>query len=305
MTPSRIFVTGASGYLGSAIASRLARAGHEVYGLTRRKRAAEGLARLGLKPVIGDLSSPASFVGVLKNCDAVVHAAVDSKAWAARDQAALEVFRAAAQDGRVRRLLYTSGVWVHGDTGGKIVDESATLDPAELVRWRVTHEEVALDLADDEVAVVVFRPAIVYGESRGIIGGLFEEARAKRTVTIPGDGAQHWELVHRDDLAEAYHLALEYARGGERYILTDEAHLSAAAIGAAIARVTGARLEHLDRTAVVKELGAYGQALLLSQQVTAARARRELGWVPRHTSLVGGIEPLYAEWQAGQRATVG
>ena len=305
MTAKRIFITGATGYVGGAIAARLARAGHEVHGLTRRKRAAEALARAGLKPVIGDLSSPASFVGVLKNCDAVVHAAVDSKAWAARDQAALEIFRAAAQDGRVRHLLYTSGVWVHGDTGGQVADETTALEPAELVRWRVTHEEVALDLADDEVAVVVFRPAIVYGESRGIIGGLFEEARTKRTVTIPGDGAQHWELVHRDDVAEAYHLALEYARGGERYLLTDEAHATATEIGAAIARATGARLQHRDREAVVKELGAYGEALLLSQQVTAARARRELGWVPRHPSFTGGIEALHAEWQAGQRTTVG
>ena len=216
MTPKRIFVTGASGYLGSAIAARMARGGHEVYGLTRRKRSAEALERMGVKPVVGDLSKRATFVGVLKNCDAIVHAASDPRAWAERDQAALEAFRAAAQDGRVRRLLYTSGVWVHGDTAGKVVDETAVLDPAELVRWRVTHEEVALDLADDEVAVVVFRPAILYGESRGIIGGLFDEARAKRTVTLPGDGAQHWELVHRDDVAEAYHLALEYARGGER-----------------------------------------------------------------------------------------
>ncbi len=304
MTQKRMFVTGASGYLGGAVAARMARAGHEVHGLTRHARSVEALERAGIKPVVGDLAEPETFMGVLKNCDAVVHAAVDTRAWAERDQAALEAFRAAAQDGRVRHLLYTSGVWVHGDSAGKVVDETAALEPAEMVRWRVTHEEIALDLADDEVTVVVFRPAILYGESRGIIGGLFEEARAKRTVTLPGDGSQHWEVVHRDDVAEAYHLALEYARGGERYLLTDEAHLTAGEIGAAIARVTGASLEHQDRAAVVAALGGYGEALLMSQQVTAARARRELGWVPRHTSLVGGAEGIYAEWQSGQRAPV-
>ena len=305
MTPKRIFITGASGYLGSAVAARMARAGHEVYGLTRRKKSAEAIEHMGVKPVIGDLSKPATFVGALKNCDAIVHAASDPRAWAERDQAALEAFRAAAQDGRVRRLLYTSGVWVHGDTGGQIADETTALEPAELVRWRVSHEEVALDMADDEVVVVVFRPAILYGESRGIIGGLFEEARAKRTVTVPGDGTQHWELVHRDDVAEAYHLAFEYARGGERYILTDEAHLTAGEVGAAIARVTGASLKHRDREAVVKALGKYGEVLLLSQQVTAARARRELGWVPRHASFAAEAEKLYGEWQSAQRTAVG
>lgn len=300
----RIFVTGASGYLGSAVAARMARDGNEVYGLTRRQESAAALERIGVKPVIGDLSRPASFVGVLKNCDAVVHAASDPKAWAERDQRSLEAIRAAARDGRVRRLLYTSGVWVHGDTAGQVVDEAAALHPAELVRWRVAHEEVALDLADDEVAVVVFRPAILYGESRGIIGGLFNEARTKRTVTLPGDGTQHWELVHRDDVAEAYRLALEYARGGERYILTDEAHLTAGDIGDAIARVTGSSAKRWEAAAVLKELGKYGEALLMSQKATAARARRELGWVPRHTSFVGEVEGLYAEWQSGRPAKV-
>ena len=300
----RIFVTGASGYLGSGIAARMVRAGHEVVGLTRRQEGGEALERLGVKPVIGDLAEPETFVGALKNCDAVVHAASDSAASAERDQAALEAFRAAAQDGRVRRLLYTSGMWVYGPTAGRIVDETTALAPAELVRWRVAHEEIALDLTDDEVTVIVFRPAIVYGESRGIIGGLFAEARAKHTVTIPGDGRQHWELVHRDDVAEAYHLALEHARGGERYILVDEAHLAAGDIGEAVARVTGATAKRWDARAVVKKLGPYGEALLMSQKATAARARRELGWVPRHTSFVNEAEAVYGEWQAGQRTAV-
>ena len=300
----RIFVTGASGYLGSAVVARMSRDGHEVHGLTRQQKSAAALERMGAKPVVGDLSRPASFMGVLKNCDAIVHAASDPTAWAERDQRALEAFRAAARDGRVRRLLYTSGIWVHGGTAGQIVDETAALHPAELVRWRVAHEEVALDLADDEVAVVVFRPAILYGESRGIIGGLFEEGREKHIVTVPGDGAQHWEMVHRDDVAEAYRLALEYARGGERYLLTDEAHLTAGEIGEAIARVTGATAKRWEAAAVVKELGKYGEALLLSQKATAGRARRELGWVPRHTSFVGEIEGLYGEWQSGRPAKV-
>ncbi|HEY6867574.1 MAG TPA: NAD-dependent epimerase/dehydratase family protein [Candidatus Eisenbacteria bacterium] len=301
----RVFITGATGYIGSAVAARLARAGHEIVGLTRREANAAILERAGIRPIVGDLAKPATFIGALKNCDAVVHAATDPRAWAENDQKALEAFRAAAQDGRVRRLLYTSGIWVHGDTGGRVVDETTPLEPAELVRWRVAHEEIALDMADDEVEVVVLRPAVVYGESRGIIGGLFAEAREKRTVTVPGDGTQHWELIHRDDVAEAYRLALEYAHGGERYLLTDEAHHTAGEVGEAIARATGAAVKRWDAAAVVRDLGRYGEALLLSQQATAAKARRELGWVPGHTSFVAGVEGLYAEWQSGRPAKVG
>jgi len=300
----RIFVTGASGYLGGAIAARLARGGAEVHGLTRSPKGATALERAGIRPVVGDLADADSFLGALKNCDAAVHAAVDNNAWAERDQQALEAFRAAAQDGRLRRLLYTSGVWVLGDTGGAVADETTSLDPAELVRWRVAHEEVALDLVDDEVAVIVLRPALVYGEHRGILSGLFAEARAQQIVTIPGDGTQHWALVHRDDVAEAYRLALEHGKGGDRYLLADDSRHTVREIGEAVARVTGATLKRKPAATVRKELGAYGKALLLDQQVSAGKARRELGWVARHASFVGESEAVYGEWQAGQKTAV-
>ena len=83
----RIFVTGASGYLGGAIAARLAR-GAEVHGLTRSPKGATALERAGIRPVVGDLADCDSFLGALKNCDVAVHAAVDNHAWAERDQQA-------------------------------------------------------------------------------------------------------------------------------------------------------------------------------------------------------------------------
>src|SRR5258705_13990204 len=112
---SRVFITGASGYLGSAIAARLARAGHEVFGLTRGTHDGERLAKAGVTPVVGDLTKPETFVAVLKNCDAAVHAAIaHGSSPAALDNLALEALADAAEDGRLRRLLYTSGLWVHG-----------------------------------------------------------------------------------------------------------------------------------------------------------------------------------------------
>jgi nucleoside-diphosphate-sugar epimerase len=204
----------------------------------------------------------------------------------------------------VRRLLYTSGMWVYGDTGGEVASEQTPLNPLELVKWRGVHEDVALDLADDEVEVVVFRPPIVYGETRGIIGGLFAEARDRHTVTVPGDGAQHWGLVHRDDVAEAYRLGLEYANGGERYNIGDESHHTVREIAEAIARATGATLQFLAAEEVRKRMGAFGEALLTSQKATSAKARRDLGWVPGHTSFVNEVDALFREWQGQQTPVV-
>ncbi|HSG01872.1 MAG TPA: NAD-dependent epimerase/dehydratase family protein, partial [Vicinamibacterales bacterium] len=218
----RVFLTGATGYLGSAIGARLVRGGREVIGLTRSEDRVPWLESLGMTVVVGSLDQPDAWIGRLKNADAVVHAALDPQDPAAADQRLLEAVRAAMTDGRVKRLLYTSGVWVHGASGERVIDESTPLEPLAASRWRAAHEEVALDYAENGLETVILRPGIVYGESRGILGALWREARDLHTVTYPGDGRQHWPLVHRDDVAEACLLALEHARPGSRFLLVDE-----------------------------------------------------------------------------------
>lgn len=301
---NRIFVTGATGYLGGAVAARLQRSGRTVYGLTRDSKRAEALAAAGITPVVGSLEQPASWIATLKNCDAAVHAAIDPHATAGADQAALESFRVAALDGRLRRLIYTSALWVNGDTAGHMVDETTPLDPLEYSRWRAAHEEVALDLIEQEVEVVIFRPGILYGESRGIIGAMFAEARDHGTVTFPGDGSQRWSMVHRDDVADAYALGLEHSKGDERYLLVDGAVQSAREVAEAIASATGATARSWNAAEVVAELGAYGSALLATTGATAAKARRELGWVPRHPSFTLAAKALFGEWEASAGAPV-
>ncbi len=300
----KIFVTGVTGYLGSAIAARAAREGHQVFGLTQDADRATALEARGIHAVVGELARHETYLGSLKNCDDVIHVALDGDDAAASDQAFLAAVRDASQDGRVRRLLYTSGCWVMGDTHGEIADESWPLDPLEVSRWRAAHEEVALDLADHDCSVVIFRPAIVYGESRGILGALFDEARDHQVVTWAGDGAQHWPLVHRDDVADAYALALERARGGERFILADGSEHTAREVAEALAPATGASARGADAVELVRSLGNYGVALLADQRLSADRARRELGWTPRHVSFVAEAADLHREWQASQDTSV-
>jgi len=299
----RVFVTGATGYVGNPVAARLAQNGFEVHGLTRYKERAEALRARGIQPVIGDLERPESLIADLKNCDAVVHAAFSAGADAARvDQLALEIIKTGVVDGRVRHVMYTSGVWVHGNTGEQVEDESADPHPAEIVAWRPAHEEVALDLVEHEVHVAVMRPAMVYGGTGGTFAGWFREAREKQTVTYPGDGTQHWNMVHRDDVAEGYRLALEHARGGQRYLLADESHFTVRELAEAVAHAGGAQAQPWNRDEVLQKLGLYGAALLLDQRVTAARARRSLGWVPRHSNFVAEAASLLRDWRAGEQA---
>lgn len=300
----RVFLTGATGYLGSAIGTRFVRAGHDVFGLTRDEKRARWLESLGIQPVIGALDAPERWVGRLQNCDAVVHAAFDDAETPVQDQNALEAVRKAVVDGRVKRLLYTSGMWVHGDTGGRVIDEGAPFNPLQHVKWRAAHEEVAIDYAENGLETVILRPAIVYGESRGIIGGWWRDAREKHVVTYPGDGSQYWGLVHRDDVAEGYLLALEHAQPGDRFALVDGSRLTVREIAEAVAAVTGSTARPWPASEVIEAHGSFGEALLTSQQISAAKARRELGWVPRHTSFVKEAGDLYGEWQAGLKTAV-
>jgi nucleoside-diphosphate-sugar epimerase len=301
----RVFVTGATGYLGHAIALRLLRSGHTVFGLTRDPARARMLADEQITPVTGDFSDPETYLSELKNCDCVVHAALESGPEASRqDQRALEAIQAAVEDGRVRRVLYTSSLWVYGDTGGTVVDEHAPLDPPEAAAWRAPHEEVVLDLLEHDVTAIIFRPGMVYGGYRGGFGGWFREAREKGTVTYPG-GDQHWSTVHVDDVADAYALALEDGPSGSRFILTDESHSTVRELAEAAARAAGVRAVALAPDAVNEAFGPDGEAMLQDQLATAARARRELGWTPMHGSFVAEAERLFNDWRAGREARVG
>ncbi len=295
----RIFVTGATGYIGSAVAARLVRQGHQVFGLTRNADNARSLADAGMTPVVGDLAHLDEWQGVLQNCDAAVHTAFDGENGAADvDEAALDALRHAALDGRVRRVLYTSNIWVHGHGAEGLADEMTPLAPLAAVQWRAAHEEIALDLGAHEVDVVILRPAMVYGEQRGILGGWFAEANDSHTVTYPGDGAQHWSLVHRDDLADAYALALEHAPGGERYLLADESRHTVKELAEAVAAATESKAVSWPAGELVRAHGGFGEALLNDLIVSSARARRELGWVPRHTSFAAEAGDLWGDWQS-------
>ena len=300
----RVFVTGASGYLGLAITRRLVTQGFEVHGLTRTPEHGRRIEAAGASAVLGDLADPAGIAGPLRNADAVVHAAYDPAADSARrDREALGAIREAVQDGRVRRIVYTSGVWVHGDTGGRVVDEATRPEPAERVAWRPAHEEVALDMTSLGATVVVMRPGMVYGGSRGYFGGWFREARDHGRIGYPG-GAQRWNMVHVDDVAAAYWLALEHATDGTRYLLVDETRHTVSELAQAAARAAGVAAIAVSAEDLVRRSGSLGAALLADSMATAAKARRELGWAPLHASFVTEAEALWETWQAETRATV-
>src|SRR5687768_17118203 len=164
----RIFLTGATGYVGSAVLDALLRGGHAVTALVRDPEKAERVSRRGVQPILGDLSKPASYAAAAETCDAIVHAAFEhSKQGQHVDRQAIEALLEAASrraaTGRAGSFVYTSGMWVLGDTQGRATEDTP-LNPTALVAWRPAHERLVLDASHSgQVRTVVIRPSIVYG----------------------------------------------------------------------------------------------------------------------------------------------
>jgi hypothetical protein len=149
-----VFLTGATGYIGTAVAERLRSAGHDVTGLARSDTAAGRLRAAGITSVRGDFSDPASVGSAARAADGVISMATTYDP--SIDGPAIDVMLEGLA-GSNKPFIYTSGIWSHGDTGGKVVDETTPPKPAELVRWRQAVEQRVIDGARRGIRTVVIR----------------------------------------------------------------------------------------------------------------------------------------------------
>ena len=206
----RVFLTGATGYVGSAVLDAFVRAGHRVTALVRHSSTgSDAPSRPGVEAVIGDLSKPASYVAAAASCDALVHTAFASSPRAASvDRLAIEALMDVAARvtaaGRRMTVVYTSSASVLGQTRGGPADEDATPEPPAALSWRPAHESAVLEAARRSGArALIVRPGIVYGGAQGAVGELVQAA-ANGLIRVIGDGANRWPSIYERDLAELY-----------------------------------------------------------------------------------------------------
>lgn len=289
----RVLLTGATGYIGSAVAEKLLSAGHEVIGLARSDEAASILESHGIEARKGDLRDGESLAAAAQASEAVIHTAnTNDRDAAEADRRAEEIFLS-KMEGRDAPFVYTSGIWVLGNTGEHVADEETPRNPAPLVAWRAaTEERLKAVPPARRVRIAIIRPAIVYGGRGGIIGDMLNTAREKGSVRYVGSGENHWPLVHVDDLAELYVLALEN--------LASEPQLFNAATGPAmrvrevaeiVSRAAGVdgRTESWPIEEARRVLGPFADALALDQQVSGEKAKRVLGWKPEAPALEAAL----------------
>ncbi|MCC9075437.1 NAD-dependent epimerase/dehydratase family protein [Litorilinea aerophila] len=295
-----VFITGATGYIGFSVAQAFRRAGYAVLGLTRSPHKARFLAQREIQPVVGAMQEPDTYRHLAAQADILIHAAVDYQADTAElDRLTVETLLAAARQGTTpRTLIYTSGVWVHGDTGGDAVDESSPLAPAAAVAWRPAVEDQVL--TETGVRGLVLRPGVVYGGAGGLTGLWFDGATNGHPFDVVGDGRNHWSMVHVGDLAQGYVLAAQSGLAGEVFNLVDGVPRQVSEMVTAIGRATGThkRPHYRPLAEAVTEMGPLAEALALDQKLRPDKATRFLGWHPQHPDFVADVHTYYRAWQA-------
>jgi nucleoside-diphosphate-sugar epimerase len=299
----RIFLTGGTGYIGSAVLDALLRSGHHVDTLVRHREKAVILQARGAHPVLGDLSKPETYESIAAGADGVIHAAIDGAHREPLDALAIDTLlpagRAASRPGRF--FIYTSGIWVLGPAPLP-VDEGSPINPIAQSAWRAPHERRVLEAAGWGTRTVVVRPGIVYGGSRGIVGDLFKDA-ANGLVRVIGSGENHWPLVYDRDLGELYLKLATNADAAGIYHANDECDERVNDLVSAIAGHVpiNPSVRKVPLPEARQKLGAYADALALDQIVRCPRARA-LGWTPSLHAVSRNTARLFEEWRRGREA---
>jgi nucleoside-diphosphate-sugar epimerase len=300
----RVFVTGASGWIGSGLLPDLIAAGHEVVGLARSDDAAAAVVALGAKVHRGSLDDRDGLRAAAESADGVVHLAFrhdlffagDMAGAAAADRQAIEVLGAALA-GSDRPLVIASGVF--GIAPGRVATEQDTVEgaggdtavPIEGAHDRMANAQYTVSLASRSVRSSVLRlPPTCHGDGdNGFMAMLVRIARDKGVSGYVGDGSARWPATHRLDVAEAFRLALEQAPAGSTLHAVAEEGVP----GRAFAEVMGRKLDipvvSISPADAVGHFGFLGFLLSVDSRASSERTREVLAWEPTHPGLLADL----------------
>ena len=284
----RIFVTGATGFIGSAVVQELLAAGHNVTGLARSDASAAALSDAGADVVLGSLDDLDALAKAAAASEGVIHTAHN------HDFANVGRDVAAAQD---LAAITAMGHALSG-SGHPLIITSATAAPTEdddgdpdYPRYR--SEQATLAMAREGVRAMVVRlPPTVHGagDKSGFVPRLFTLAQDKGVSAWIGDGQNRWPSVHRLDAARLFRLALETGTGGSRYHAVHEEGVLTKDIAEAIGRRLNLPAVSLPSADAADHFGFLGHILALDIHAFSAATRDQLNWQPVQPGLIADIE---------------
>jgi nucleoside-diphosphate-sugar epimerase len=298
----RIFVTGASGWIGSAVVPELLGAGHEVVGLARSEASAQRLESAGAIAQRGDVDDPDGLTKAAADSDGVIHLAFQHEvAWggnfaaaAAADRRAVEAMGTALADSE-RPIVLASGTL--GLTVGRVATENDGLVPSAELRAnpagrRSATALLALSLRGVSVRSSVLRlPPTVHGDGdHGFMATLVGIARQHGVAGYVGDGTNRWPAVHRSDAARLARLAIEAAPAGSVLHAVADEGVPFREIARAIGGHLGLPTASVPPAAAAEHFAHLGHFVTVDSPASAAVTRELLGWDPNGPSLLEDLE---------------
>ena len=287
----RVFVTGASGFIGSAVVPELLRAGHQVTGLARSDASAAALVAAGAEVQRGDLNDLDSLRAGAAAADGVVHLAYNHDfsqmgAAAQTDRAALEAIGDALA-GTEYPLVFASGVI--GMTPGHVATEHDA--PSAGLHPRVATAAAALALASRGVRVMSMRFApTVHGEGDyGFMHTIAQIARQKGVSGYVGDGENRWPAVHRLDAATLVRLGLERGVAGSSLHAVAEESVRLREVAEVIGRHLNLPVVSVPADQAAEHFGWMGMFIGADSPVSSALTREWMGWTPTHPGLLADL----------------
>ena len=299
----RVFVTGASGWIGSAVVPELLDAGHEVVGLARSEASAQQLESVGALVLRGDLDDPDGLAKAAADSDGVIHLAFQHEvafggnfaAAGAADRRAVDAMGAALA-GSDRPLVLASGM-LGLTVAGRSATENDGLVPGAEIRAnpagiRAATALLTLSLRGVGVRSSVLRfPPTVHGDGdHGFVATFVAIARQKGVSGYVGEGNNRWPAVHRSDAARLTRLALESAPAGSVLHAVGDEGVPFREIAEAIGRHLGVPAASLAPADAVDQFGHLGHFVALDSPATAVITRKLLGWEPTGPSLIEDLD---------------
>jgi nucleoside-diphosphate-sugar epimerase len=292
----RVFVTGASGFVGSAVVAELIAAGHEVLGLVRSDASAKSVAAAGAQVHRGDLQDLESLRSGAATTDAVIHTAFihDFSKFAENcviDRRAIEALGSALA-GSNRPLIVTSGTGLL--TPGRLATED-TVRPTGSAIPRVS-EQAGLSLVSQGVRVSAMRlPPTVHGDGdHGFVPILIGLARDKGAAAYVGDGNNRWPAVHRFDAAQLYRLVLEEGTAGAVYHAVAEQGVPFRDIAGVIGRRLNVPVVSKTPEEAAQHFGWFAHFAAMDNPSSSAQTQEQMGWRPTRPGLISDLDhPRY------------
>lgn len=291
----RIFLTGATGFIGSRIVPELLAAGHHVIGMTRSDEGARALVAAGAEPHLGRLEDAASLREGAAKADAVIHTAFDHDfsrfvANCEKDRQAILALGSALTGSR-RPLLITSGTGMGSGAAGEPAREDVF--NTDHPNPRSASEIAGAELLAAGVAVSVMRlPQVHDTERQGLITPLIEVARAKGVSAYLGAGDNRWPAAHVLDVARLYRLAIEQCEPGTRYHAVAEEGIGVRQIAEAIGAGLGVPVRSLPPADAADHFGWLAGFVGMDLRASSAWTRQTLHWNPQGPTLLDDLERM-------------